>query len=339
MSADLTGRTVLHYRLVEKLGEGGMGAVYKAEDGRMKRTVALKFLSATSLPDPTAQKRFVREAQAAGMLDHPNICTVYGLEEDGGASFIVMACVEGHTLAQKMNQGMTLGEVVDCAIAIAEGCGYAHGRGIVHRDLKAANIIVNASGTPKITDFGLARLEDSSRLTMPGTIMGTITSMAPEQLMAEDADRRTDIWALGVLLYEMLTGARPFERPTLDRTMQAILHETPAAPRSVDPRLPNEFGVVFEKCLAKARGERYQYMDELAADLRAIRQRLTPTQAGILIRRGHAAGQAPVVTQTIAKAAPPTAAAKPAAKLAWPMLVGIGAVAVAVIVLLIWLSK
>src|ERR1017187_5388527 len=148
MSADLTGRTVLHYRLVEKLGEGGMGAVYKAEDGRMKRTVALKFLSATTVPDPTAQKRFVREAQAAGMLDHPNICTVYGLEEDGGASFIVMACVEGHTLAQKMTQGMTLSEVVDCAVAIAEGCGYAHGRGIVHRDLKAANIIVNGQGTP-----------------------------------------------------------------------------------------------------------------------------------------------------------------------------------------------
>lgn len=337
MGADLTGRTVLHYRVLEKLGEGGMGAVYRAEDGRMKRTVALKFLSGQALPDPTAHKRFVREAQAAGMLDHPNICTVYGLEEEGGASFIVMACVEGHTLAQKMTQGMTLGEVVDCAIAIAEGCGYAHGRGIVHRDLKAANIIVNASGTPKITDFGLARLEDRSRLTMPGTVMGTITSMAPEQLMAEDADRRTDIWALGVLLYEMLTGARPFERPTLDRTMQAILHETPAAPHSVDPRLPGEFGVVFEKCLAKARGERYQYMDELAADLRAIRQRLTPAQAGIPIRRGHA-GQASVVTQTMAKAPPAAPAAKPA-KLAWPMLAGIGAVAVAVIVLLIWLSK
>jgi len=340
MSADLTGRTVLHYRIVEKMGEGGMGAVYRAEDGRMKRTVALKFLSAPGTPDPTAHRRFVREAQAAGMLDHPNICTVYGMEEEGGAEFIVMACVEGHTLAQKMTQGMTLGEIVDCAIAAAEGCGYAHGHGIVHRDLKAANIILNAAGTPKITDFGLARLEDRSRLTMPGTVMGTITSMAPEQLMAEDADRRTDIWALGVLLYEMLTGARPFERPTLDRTMQAILHETPAAPRAVDPRLPNEFGVVFEKCLAKARGERYQYMDELVADLRAIRQRLTPSQAGIPIRRGHTGAQATVVTQTIHK--PPAPSPAPAAKtgkLGWPMLVGIGAVAVAVIALLIWLAK
>jgi serine/threonine-protein kinase len=172
---------------------------------------------------------------------------------------------------------------------------------------------------------------------MPGTVMGTITSMAPEQLMAEDADRRTDIWALGVLMYEMLTGARPFERPTLDRTMQAILHETPPAPRAVDPRLPNEFGVVFEKSLAKARNERYQYMDELAVDLRAIRQRLIPSQEEIVIRRGQT-GQPTAVTATIAKAPVPAPAAKPA-RLGWPMLIGIGVVAVAVIVLLVWLSK
>src|ERR1035441_3829512 len=332
MGGDLTGRTVLHYRILDKLGEGGMGAVYRAEDGRMKRTVALKFLAPAALSDPSAHKRFVREAQAAGLLDHPNICTVYGLEEADGLSFISMACVEGLTLAQKMKRGMTLGEVVDCVIAIAEGCGYAHGRGIVHRDLKAANIIVSAAGTPKISDFGLARVEDRSRLTMPGTVMGTITSMAPEQLMAEDADRRTDIWALGVLLYEMLTGSRPFERPTLDRTMQAILHETPPSPRAVDPRLPGEFAVVFERSLAKARSERYQHMDELAVDLRAIRQRLIPSQEEILIQRGKT-GRATAVTQTIGKALPPTPAAKPA-RLGWPMLVGIGAVAVAVIVLL-----
>src|ERR1035437_3243451 len=337
VSADLTGRTLLHYRILEKLGEGGMGAVYRAEDERMKRTVALKFLSLAALSDPTAHKRFVREAQAAGMLDHPNICTVYGLEEAGGLSFIIMACVEGLTLAQKMNQGMTLGEILDCAIAVAEGCGYAHGRGIVHRDLKAANIILNAQGTPKITDFGLARLEDRSRLTMPGTVMGTITAMAPEQLVAEDADRRTDIWALGVLLYEMLAGTRPFERPNMDRTMQAILHETPPSPHAADPRLPGEFGWVFEKSLAKARSERYHDMDELAADLRAIRQRLNPSQEAILIRRGRT-GQATAVTATLGKAPPPAPAAKPA-RLGWPMLIGIGAVAVAVIVLLILLSK
>ena len=339
VSADLTGRTVLHYRILEKLGEGGMGAVYRAEDGRMKRTVALKFLSPGALPDPAGHRRFVREAQAAGMLDHPNICTVYGLEETGDLAFIVMACVEGPTLAEKMDRGMKLGEILDCAIGVAEGCGYAHGRGVVHRDLKAANIILNSRGTPKITDFGLALLENRSRLTTPGTLMGTITTMSPEQLMEEGTDRRTDIWALGVLLYEMLTGARPFERPTMDRTMQAILHETPLSPHAADPRLPSEFGWVFEKSLAKARSERYWYMDEFAADLRAIRQRLIPSQEEIVVRRGGA-GQAAAATVTLAKAPPPAPApaAKPAG-LGRPMLIGIAAVAVAVIVLLIWLSK
>ena len=156
-------------------------------------------------------------------------------------------------------------------------------------------------------------------------------------MIAEDADRRTDIWALGVLLYEMLTGTRPFERPTMDRTMQAILHETPASPHAADPRLPGEFGWVFEKSLAKARSDRYQDMDDLAADLRAIRQRLTPSQEAIPIQRGRT-GQAAGVTATVVKAQPPGPAAKPAG-LGWPMLIGIGAVAVAVVVLLILLSK
>jgi serine/threonine protein kinase len=342
MSGDLTGQTVLHYRVLEKLGEGGMGAVYRAEDGRMKRIVALKFLGPSALSDPTAHKRFVREAQAAGALDHPNICTVYGLEQDGASAFIVMACVDGPTVAQKMNRGMTLGEILDCAVAVADGCGYAHGRGIVHRDLKAANIIVNQSGTPKITDFGLARLEDRSRLTMPGTIMGTITSMAPEQLMAEDADRRTDIWALGVLLYEMLTGKRPFERGGVDRTMQAIMHETPPAPNALDPRLPTEFGVVFEKCLAKSREDRYQHMEEFAADLRAIRKRLSPSQEETVIQRGISPQQA-APTRSMTQAAQPGAkpAAKPAgsSKLGWPIWAGIAFVAIAAVALMIWLSK
>jgi serine/threonine protein kinase len=339
MGPDLTGRTLRHYRVLEKLGEGGMGAVYRAEDGRMQRIVALKFLLPQALPGPSDHKRFVREAQAAGKLDHPNICTVYGLEEADGFSFIVMACVDGPTLARKMNQGMTLGEILECAVGVAEGCEYAHGQGIIHRDLKPANIILTARGIPKITDFGLARLENRSRLTLPGTIMGTITAMAPEQLMAEDADGRTDIWALGVLLYEMLTGVRPFERPSMDRTMQAILHETPPAPHVVDARLPREFAWVFEKTLAKARSERYQHMDELAADLRAIRKRLIPQQESILIQRGRP-GSSTAVTATLP---PRTAAAKPAVAkpsgLGWPMLVGIGAVAVAVIVLLVLLAR
>ena len=348
MGADLTGQTLLHYRILNKLGEGGMGSVYRAEDGRMKRVVALKFLGPSALSDPSVHKRFVREAQAAGMLDHPNICTVYGMEEADGRAFIVMSCVDGPTLARKMSEGMTLSEALDCTIGVADGCGYAHERGVIHRDLKAANIILSRTGSPKITDFGLARVENRSRLTMRGTIMGTVTAMAPEQLIGDDADRRTDIWALGVLLYEMVTGRNPFERASMDATMQAILHETPAAPHTADPRLPKEFGWVFEKCFAKSRAERYQTMEEFAADLRALRARLLPPQESIVIRRGKGA-PASIATATLGKAPAPGAAvavpAKPAAPatnkagLGWPMIVAIAVVALATICLLVWLLK
>ena len=184
-----------------------------------------------------------------------------------------------------MIEGMTLAQVLDCAIAIGEGLECAHSHGVVHRDIKATNILLTRHGIPKITDFGLAFLENRSRLTLPGTVMGTITAMAPEQLMAEDADRRTDIWAFGVLLYEMLTGRTPFDGPNIQETMQAILHETPRFPHALDPRLPREFAWVFEKVLAKARSERYQHMDDLVTDLRAIRRRLTPEQEAVTIRR------------------------------------------------------
>jgi eukaryotic-like serine/threonine-protein kinase len=339
MDADLTGRMVLQYRVLEKLGQGGMGAVYRAEDVRLQRTVALKFLSPEACADPAACRRFVREAQAAGRLDHPNICTVYGLEEADGRSFIVMACIEGPTLSRKMDAGMTLAEVFDCAIAIAEGCAHAHDHGVVHRDLKAANVILSEQGIPRITDFGLARLENRSRLTTPGTIMGTITSMAPEQLMGQDSDRRTDIWAFGVLLYEMVTGTQPFERRKLDSTMEAILHETPPSPCTSDARLPRDLDWVFEKCLAKAPAERYQHIDEVAADLRAIRRRLLPSQETIMIQRDRG-GQASAVTATLAKPAPPPEpAAVKSSGLGWPMWVGIAAVAAVVIALLIWLGR
>ena len=330
--ADLTGRSVLHYRILEKLGEGGMGTVYKAEDQRLRRTVALKFLSSAVFSDSTSRARFVREAQAAGALDHPNICTVYGMEETEGLAFIVMACVDGPALSQNVGQGMTLAESLDCAMAIGEGLQCAHAHGVVHRDIKASNILLTRHGIPKITDFGLARLENRSRLTTPGTVMGTITAMAPEQLMAEDADRRTDIWAFGVLLYEMLTGRTPFERPSAQESMQAILHETPPSPHVVDPRLPREFAWVVEKVLAKARSERYQHMDDLVTDLRAIRRRLTPEQEAVTIHRSR---QPDAATATMFPQAPP----KPAGGLGWPILVAIVVLLVAVVTLLVLLRK
>ena len=279
--ADLTGRTVLHYRIGAKLGEGGMGAVYQAHDLQLRRTVALKFLSPAMLSDRTSRARFIREAQAAGSLDHPNICTVYGLEEAAGLSFIVMALVDGPTLAQRMSQGMALSEALDCAIAIGEGLQFAHSHGIVHRDIKASNVLVSHHGVPKITDFGLARLENRSRLTAPGTVLGTVTAMAPEQLRGEDADRRTDIWAFGILLYEMVTGRKPFERPNASETMQAILRESPRPPQALNPRLPQEFTWVIEKTLAKSRSQRYQHIDDLLTDLRALRRRLPAEQAAV----------------------------------------------------------
>ena len=332
MAQELTGRTILHYRILEKLGEGGMGAVYKAEDQRLKRLVAVKFLSPAVISDRTGRARFAREAQAAAVLDHPNICPVYGLEEAEGLSFIVMAHVNGPTLAQRMDEGMTLAEILDCAISIGEGLQCAHAHGIIHRDVKAANILLNPRGVPKITDFGLARVENRSRLTTPGTVMGTITAMAPEQLMAEDADRRTDIWACGVLLYEMLTGRRPFERSNTEKTMQAILHETPPAPHAVDPRLPREFGWVFEKVLAKARSERYQHVDDLVTDLRAVRRRLTLEQEAVRIQRNQ---QPPLEAAAVA----PPARPQSAGGLGWPILAAIGAVLVAVVTLLVLLAK
>lgn len=187
-----------HYRLHDKLGQGGMGEVYRAEDTRLRRAVALKFITA-SASERSARARFLREAQAAAGLDHPNICPVYGFEEADGLPFIVMALIDGTSLARRMGDRITLGAALDWMIGIGEGLKYAHEHGVIHRDIKAGNVLLTNSGTPRITDFGLAIIEDRSRLTAPGSVMGTVQCMAPEQLVGEDADRRTDIWAAGVL--------------------------------------------------------------------------------------------------------------------------------------------
>jgi serine/threonine protein kinase len=278
----MTGETISRYRVMEKLGEGGMGAVYRAEDTLLRRTVALKFLNVSSASEAGARARFLREAQAGAVLDHPNICPVYGYEEASGRSFIVMAHVEGTTLARRMREGVALGQALEWMIGIAEGVLYAHGHGIVHRDLKPGNILVANSGIPRITDFGLAKIEDRSRLTAPGALMGTVECMAPEQLMGEDADRRTDVWALGVLFWQMLSGRSPFARGRAQDTMRAILEQpTPALERA---GLPPELDAMVKKATAKSRAERYQHVDDLAADLRATRRRLTAEQEAMELR-------------------------------------------------------
>ena len=280
----MTGETISHFRVAEKLGEGGMGAVYRAEDTLLRRTVALKFLKPSLVNDPTARARFLREAQAAAGLEHPNICPVYGFEEADGRAFIVMAFVEGAALARRMTEGFDVCQAVDWMIGICEGLKYAHRHGIVHRDIKAANVIVSDTGVPRITDFGLARIEDRSRITAPGSVLGTVDCMAPEQLLGEDADRRTDIWALGILFYEMIAGRNPFVRATAKETMRAIV-EQPAPPLDLARRgLPPEVEMVIEKATVKSRAERYQHVDDMVADLRGLRRRLTPEQSSVALR-------------------------------------------------------
>ena len=206
------GTEVLHYRLVAKLGHGGMGEVFKALDTRLNRFVALKFLSAPQAVLEDRQGRFLREARAASALDHPNICTIHGLEEaPGGRRFIVMACYEGETLKERIQKGpVPQPEAVSLGVQIGEGLSQAHAAGIIHRDIKPANIIVIRDGLVKILDFGIAKLAAEEQVTRPGAAFGTIEYMSPEQALGERVDHRTDIWAVGVLLYEMLSGRLPF---------------------------------------------------------------------------------------------------------------------------------
>jgi len=208
----MIGTRVSHFIVLEKLGGGGAGEVFKAEDKRLKRIVALKFLKTELLEDDAARARFLREARSASMLDHPNICTVYEIDETpDGLVFIAMSLCEGGSLKNRLEHGpLPVEEALDVAIQVAKGLECAHGKGIMHRDIKPANIMLTADGTVKLADFGLARLADQEKITMTGSTLGTAAYMSPEQASGETTDERTDIWSLGVVLYEMLTGSLPF---------------------------------------------------------------------------------------------------------------------------------
>ncbi|UCE18807.1 MAG: protein kinase [Gemmatimonadota bacterium] len=272
----MIGETISHYKILEKLGEGGMGVVYKAEDTKLKRTVALKFLPPELTRDPEAKQRFIHEAQAASALDYSNICTIYEIDETGDNQlFISMACYGGQNLREKIEKGpLKLEETIDIGIQIAQGLSKAHEKGIVHRDIKPGNILITEDGQVKIVDFGLAKLRGRTKLTKTGTALGTVAYMSPEQSRGKEVDHRTDIWSLGVVLYEMLTGQMPFKGDYEQAVVYSILNEEPEPITNLRSDVPTELQQVMQKAMQKEPTERYASMAELLTDLKSMKKDL-----------------------------------------------------------------
>ncbi len=272
----MIGQTISHYKILEKLGEGGMGIVYKAEDTKLKRLVALKFLPQHLTDDSESKQRFIKEAQAAAALDHPNIATVYEIQEteDGQTPrewamlFIAIAYVDGVTLKQKIKSGpLSIEEALACAIQIADGLKAAHENGIIHRDIKSANIMLTPKNRVKITDFGLAKIKGEATNTKSGSQMGTAPYMSPEHIQGEDVDHRSDIFSLGIVLYEMLTGQLPFSYENEAATIYAILYKSPQPPTEIRDDIPGELERIIFRCLRKEPKDRYQSAQRLLSDL------------------------------------------------------------------------
>ena len=265
----MIGQTISHYRILEKLGGGGMGTVYKAEDVRLKRIVALKFLSPDLTRDDVAKSRFVREAQAASALQHPNICNIHDIEETSdNRLFIVMDCYDGEPLNKLIDRGpLPIDTAIDIAGQVAQGLRKAHEGGIVHRDIKPANIMVGSDGIPRIVDFGLAKLSGRSLLTKSGSTLGTAAYMSPEQARGDEVGYQSDIWSLGVVLYEMITGKRPFESEYEQALIYSILNEDPKPMREHRPEVPEAIESICRRAMARESKDRYQTVSEFIADL------------------------------------------------------------------------